>query len=568
MNARHGRFHGFLSASGVEPYPASCPSARPIRPRAVHGRRPGPRVFAVVLALVLAALVLGPAVFALPEVISADGHWHAFDLKQPGQVLSYRFEIVSGCRYRVRVEGKSLPRVEIEVGPGEGTLYHASSVETPGPAGTDPAPSDETPPAQAAKPEGPPAATVAWYAERDDVYDLRVRGFSTLTGTGRVTLETLGPDGEKVARHRRFLAPGGTLSRVGDLRVDEANAWELVVREGHRYEIRSRPGTAGPLRLRVVAADGGVVASAEPGPASPYPALRFAPPPPSKDEEKPGPAPAALRLEVEAVDGAGGTYGVRLVEDPSPTLAPAAPTPEALGPEAPGPRAPGPDAPPPGASQPGGPRVGPGAGSRGLLLPFDAGPGDLAVLYMGRSDPYDPHWLQAKEGARWRTLPQDDLGVYGRRASMRTPENASLVWFRPNVKGTFRFVEPAGADAHLTVYGAEASRGGPLLIGTGLDPTVLASGTSAWRTVGVGVCMPGWAYLFVAVPRRRTAVAMRVETVDGDALAYRPIRGTALAEVAGVGPSLRFRVKRPTLVRLQVRGPSWEGYALLRRASN
>lgn len=80
--------------------------------------------------------------------------------------------------------------------------------------------------------------------------------------------------------------------------------------------------------------------------------------------------------------------------------------------------------------------------------------------------------------------------------------------------------------------------------------------------------MPGWDYLYVAVGRRPAPVSMRVRTVGDERLAFRPSRGLALARVAGLGPSLRFRVREPTVVRLELEGKGWEGYALLRRASN
>ena len=101
-----------------------------------------------------------------------------------------------------------------------------------------------------------------------------------------------------------------------------------------------------------------------------------------------------------------------------------------------------------------------------------------------------------------------------------------------------------------------------------MDPSVPAHGTSEWRAIGAGVCMPGWDYLYVAVGRRPGTVGMRVKEVGEPTGAVRSKTDGGLGWVRGLGPSYRFRVTRPVLVRLEVKGAGWRGFALLRRAGN
>ena len=387
---------------------------------------------------------------------------------------------------------------------------------------------------------------VTWFAEDDVVLEAKVRGFSAMVGKGRLILETLGPRGERVAAHRRLLAPGGTLAQVGALWVDEPNLWDLVLEPGRPYEVRSRPGTAGPISLAVLGPADAVLASASPTPDLPYPSLRFTAPGGSDG------SPPTLRLEVRALDGGGGTYGVRLHADP-----PALPDPPPAVPPAIPPRPSPPAACHPRASHrrpPG--RSAAGAG-RAARLP--AGPGDLAFLHLPRSDAYDPHWVQRLDGDRWTTLATDGTSVDGRRATMRTPEGAALAWFRPGRTGIYRFVEPPGSGAVLQVVPAAQVPAAPLLIGTGMDPSVPARGTSQWRAIGAGVRMPGWDYLYVAVGRRPGSVGMRVKEVGEPTGAVRSKTDGGLGWVRGLGPSYRFRVTRPVLVR-----PGGEGRGLER----
>ena len=506
--------------------------------RLAHGpepyRRRAPRARWLGTALVALLLVHLPAQPACAggraREIGAGGAWRSFEIKTPEEVLPYLFEVTAGCRYRLTAQGRTLRRVLLELGPGDAALYTADSAPPPRRPGEPPAPRPER-----------PEAVVTWDAEDDGVYEVRIRGFSALTGKGRLKLETLGPDGEVVRAHRRMLAPGGTLARVGALWVGEPNRWELVVRPGRTYEVRSRPGTAGRVALAVVGPDGFVLASAGPDAWRPYPTVRFEVPTSVEGEE-----PLPLQLEVTSVDGSGGTYGVRLVEDP--------------------PRAHVEDGTVAGADLDRPPPTGLVAD---VPLAFHAHPGDFALLYVPRSHPYNPHRLERRQpDGSWQPLPHEGVGVFGERASMRTPEQQALVWFRPFRPGTYRFVEPRPRDAVLKVYAADEIPAVPALVGTGLDPRVSAHGGTAWRSVGLGVCIPGMDYLFVAVGRRQAAVGMRVVEVGEGAAALRTKRGLGGTRAPGLGPSFRFRVAEPTLVRLEVRGRSWVGYALLGRAAD
>jgi hypothetical protein len=511
------RLEGFIGrfAHGPEPY----------RRRARRARRLGTALAAL---LCLAASATPARGGPRAREIRANGSWRSFEIKTPEAVLPYLFEVTAGCRYRLTVQSRTLKRLLVEVGPGDAVLYSADSAPRPRRPG-EPA---------AVRPQRP-EAVVTWDAEDDGVYEARVRGFSALTGRGRLRLQTLGPDGEPVGAHRRMLAPGGTLARVGALWVGEPNRWELVVSPGRTYEVRSRPGTAGRIALSVIGPDGFVLASAGPDTRRPYPTVRFEVPGAVEGE-----APVPLRLEVTSVDGSGGTYGVRLVESPS--------------------RAGGDDASIAGVD----PELPPPTGLvEGAPLTFHAHPGDLALLYVPRSHATNGHPLQRRlPDGRWRPLPQDAVGLFGERASMRTPEQQALVWFRPFQPGTYRFLEPRPRDAVLRVYPAARIPAVPALVGTGLDPRVSAHGGVAWRPIGLGVCIPGMDYLFVAVGRRQASVGMRVVEV-GDGKALRTKRGLGPTRAPGLGPTFRFRVTEPTLVRLEVRGRDWVGHAMIGRAA-
>jgi hypothetical protein len=434
-----------------------------------------------------------------------DGKWRELEVRSPGVQVVFETAVVAGCRYRARVELKTLPRALLEVGPRGGTLYESDT--------------------------GQDASTeIEWYADLDGAFEARVKGFSAHTGRARLRLETLGPDGEPVAAHRRFLATTTALAQHGDLAIGEPDRWDLVVVPGRAYRLTTQPGSAGRVSLRVVGA-AGVLAEAGPTVGAPYPTLPFLVP-----EDA---AVLPLRLEVRGLDSGGGTYAVRLADLP------------------PGPWPEPPPEPP--------------AVERGLVpgapLVVRLGAGDVAVLFVPSSHPMNPHGISLERDGRWEPLSPDPVSVLGARASMRTPEDAALCWFRAYAPGTYRFEEPRPEEAVVSVHPAEVVTGAPLLLGTEVDALVRAKGGSEWRAIGLGVCMPGWDYLFVAVGPRQS-LDMRVRDADGAMLASRGTRGVALTHVAGMGPSLRFRMKAPGLVRLEVKGRGWEGYGLLRRASN
>jgi hypothetical protein len=431
--------------------------------------------------------------------------------------VDYLFGVVAGCRYRLTVERDTLPRVLVEVGPPGAVALRADDGDAAGEGEEADAP-----------------VVLTWYAELDGAYEARIRGFSAGTGRGRLRLETIGPDGRHVAAHRRILAPGNTLAQVGDLVIGFPNRWDLVVEPGRTYEVVTLPGTAGRIAYAVKDAEG-VLAEALPRPGAPYPSLRFTVPASDGGAGAPG-----LRLEVRGMDSGGGTYGVRLTADPPARREGEGDPPEEL----------------------------PRERLDDVPLGFTANAGDVAVLFLPNSSPYNTHPLFMEREGAWTRLPGDAITVHGARGSMRTPENAALVWFRPYAAGAYRFSEPDARQAVLEIYPADDVQGAPLLLGTDLDPSVRARGGSRWRAIGLGVCMPGWDYLFVAVGNRVRRLGMRVRDLDGGTVARRSNDPFLQTEVAGMGPSLRFRVRAPMLVRLELSGRGWEGYALLRRASN
>jgi hypothetical protein len=272
----------------------------------------------------------------------------------------------------------------------------------------------------------------------------------------------------------------------------------------------------------------------------PFPRLSFQVP-----EAASGATAPPLVVEVEGVGGAGGTYGLRLREQPA-SAAPRADEPREPPPAPPATRGPLPEVP----------------------NGFAAAPGDVAVLFLPKMVPV-PHVLQVREGEAWVALPQEAKSPWGERASVTTPELRSLVAFRAHRSGEYRFVPHAAAGKPiLHTVPAEHAGSGPLLLGGPSDPTIFARSANAWRSIGVAVVAPGGDYLFVAAGGGARHVSMRVRSADGKDLARRTGSEFAATEVAGVGPSLRFRVKEPQAVRLEVSGPGWRGYALLRRASN
>lgn len=453
-----------------------------------------------------------------PRRLAPSRQWRSFEIRSPGDAAVFMLPVVGGCRYRIDLDLKSLSRAILEVGPPGASHLRLDTAEA---AGDGEGPEDDEP--------QPPS--LDWYAESDGAYEARVSGFSAHTGRARIRFQTIGPAGKPVSSHERILAPGGTLAQVGELWIGEENRWALRVRAGHTYEIRTRPGTAGPVLLEVLDGEGRTLAEAGPTVVTPYPWVRFALPDGLSVDD--------IELVVRGLRGGGGTYGVRLAEDPQ-LLSP-------------------PD------------EVEPSPVEAGLVegepLTFRANPGDVALLFVETSSPFAPHTLVALEDGVWKPVGVEMVSPWGERASMRTPENAAVVWFRAHRPGTYRFLEPSGAKATLEVATADRLGGAPLLIGTGLDPEVPARAASGWKTVGVGVCMPGWDYLYVAVGTHAGGgVGMRVQDLDGKTVRQRD--AATGGSVRGMGPSLRFQVEGPMFVHLQVRGARWQGFGLLRRASN
>jgi hypothetical protein len=324
------------------------------------------------------------------------------------------------------------------------------------------------------------------------------------------------------------------------------------VRPGRSYEVRSTVGTAGRIVLSVRSPDGAVLASSEADPR-PFPVLAFAvpdapPPAPSPASPSPSPPPRAPRppspvLVVRGVGGAGGTYGVRLVETPrrEPDGEPAA------APPAPVQTGPIPDVP----------------------LGFRANPGDVAMLFLPSAHRHDPHVLEAREGDAWVPVPREGVSIHGERAAAHMASGTdALVVFRAHRAGEYRFVTAVpSAEPVLRVHPAERAGGAPILLGTNLDPTVLARARPGYRTIGLGVAVAGRDYLFVAAGGGVRDLALRVVGMDGKVIAQRGT-GMLASQVPGVGPSMRFRLREPAVVRLEVSGSAWRGYAMLRQASN
>ena len=373
------RPRGRASPGARPPRPSSAASSRsPLVPRPC---RPVPfrpaflRPALLVPALLLPALLLpapppAPDALAAPRTreIRADGRWSKFEIRAPEEVLAFLFEASAGCRYRLTVRCETLPGAPR----GGDRRRHAWTADS--------RPPDDAPPGPAAGPAGspalplraslraslrrpppgpprdcppaPPAPPVPPRPLRPPGGGRRLvrRGQHRHGGEGPRLLghgregadpaETLGPDGSPVAIHRRLLAPGGTLAQVGALWVDEANLWELVVEPGRAYQVRTRPGTAGPICLAVRRPEGEVIASTGPTPDLPYPTLSFDVPAVPAGEIPAGPPAGGARARRGR-----GTYGVRLHEGAAPPVdgdppAPAAPAPEIPG-APPGPAAPG-----------------------------------------------------------------------------------------------------------------------------------------------------------------------------------------------------------------------------------
>ncbi len=461
---------------------------------------------------------------AAPLTLRASGASRGYEVKVAGGTATFRFDQISGCRYRLIAEPGTLRRPVLQVGrAGEEPLVRVD-------AGGSEKPASHT-----------------FVAERDARMEVRVGGFSAQTGKGRVRLETLGPNDERVKAHRRYLQPGGARAAVGELLVGEENRWELVVEEGKAYQITPTRGSAGLVRLQVLGWDGTPIGDSDQGAASwvAFPPVRFrvpqsaaGEPAPEKQAARPPKGRRAIHLVVRGIFDGGGTYGVRL---------------RPLGPDES--VDPPPVAPPPAVER------GP---VEGQVSTFRAGPGDVALLYV----PSSAHRTQRVEmlrGERWIHL--NDMGLGG---SARSQENALMVWFQPYYPGTYRFrgvPVPPPSQPRMTLHDRTSLGSAPIHMGTGADPTVRARLKSSWSLVGLGVCMPGWDYLYVCVGGPSRGVAMRVLDAAGKVVRSRSAGAQTISP--GLGPSLRFRVPRPGVYRLQAKNLRKRIIRpLLRRAAN
>ena len=443
-------------------------------------------------------LLVGTAVAApQPVALKATGSSKRFRIKVIGADARFRFNTVAGCRYRVTARPGTLTRPILQLGRlGE---EPATRVDPGG--------------------EGGPAVHV-FDAERDAAMEIRISGFSAQVGDGKVLVETLDLDDRKTKAHRRFLAPTeGTQARVGEMLVGDLNRWRLVVEPGSAYVITPTRGSAGRVRLTVLGWNGETLADSASGGSAwlAMPPVRFRVPPRPEDAKH-----DVIRLEVRALLEGGGTYGVRMATlPPDQDLTPA----EVVPAEA----------------------IERGA-VEGAPETFKAGPGDVAVLYVpasgGRS-----RVVEMQRGDRWIRL--EDMGL---GSSARSQENALMVWFQPYYPGTYRFRDAMGGPPGTTtmLLHDRASLGSaPIHMGTGADPTPRARISSSWRLVGLGMCMPGWDYLLVCVHGPDSGVAMRVVDRDGKVVKLRPSAGRTISP--GLGPSLRFRVPKVGVYRLEAR---------------
>jgi hypothetical protein len=465
---------------------------------------------------VLAALLLltGSRAVAAPATaqLKAGGVSKRFNIKVAGKPITMAFTQVAGCRYRLTAKPGTLPRPIFEIGRlGEEPTTRVDA----GASGK--------------------AATHVWAAERNAAMEIRLSGFSAQVGLATIRLETLGPGDRKVKAHRRFLAPGGERARVGELLVGEPNRWELVTESGTGYVITPTRGSGGRVRLTVLGWDGTALADSTLGAAAwlALPSVRFKAPPKPEDAKR-----RSLVLMVESLLDGGGTYGVKMrALPPDQDMAPA----EVIPPE----------------------KVARGV-VEGAVNTFRAGPGDVAVLYVPHS-PNRSQVVEMKRGERWVHL--DDMGLGN---SARSQENSLLVWFQPYYPGTYRFRDTFGrppVGTQLLLHDRAALGSAPVHMGTGADPTPSARLRSAWTLVGLAVCMPGWDYLFVCVHAPDMGVAMRVRNSDGKTVKTRGASARTISP--GLGPSLRFKVRKAGVYRLEARNARKRVVRpLLRRAAD
>ncbi len=483
-----------------------------------HGRAPYPtRPSLPTLAFtVLAALLAlwGPQAVAAPATaqLKASGAAKRFNIPVAGKAVTMRFTQVAGCRYRLTATPGTLKRPIFELGR-----------------------LDEEPITRVDAGASGQAAVHVWDAERNAAMAIRLQGFSAQVGLATIRLETLGPGDRKVKAHRRFLAPGGERARVGELLVGEPNRWELAVEAGTAYVITPTRGSAGRVRLTVLGWDGVALADSILGAAAwlALPPVRFKAPPKPEDTKR-----RSLVLVVASLLDGGGTYGVKLRALPADqAVEPAEVTP---------------------------PETVERGVVEGAVNTFRAGPGDVAVLYVPHS-PGRSQVVEMKRGERWVHL--EDMGL---GSSARSQENSLLVWFQPYYPGTYRFRDTFGRPspgAQLLLHDRAALGSAPVHMGTGADPTPSARLRSDWSLVGLAVCMPGWDYLFVCVHAPDMGVAMRVR--DGDGKTVKTRSASARTISPGLGPSLRFKVRKAGVYRLEARNARKRVIRpLLRRAAD
>ena len=472
----------------------------------------------------LALLAAGHLRAESAKRLATDGSWTALKIQAPGDKEAFGFEQRSGCRYRMTVEPLTLARPVVDLAFGE------------------------MPPQRFGAPERGQPAVYAWDAEGTRLVFAEVSGFSAMTGTARIKVESLGPDGAPQKKPEPWLGVTAESARMGDLMLGESERWPLVVEPGRAYLIEPTRGSAYGVLLRVVGFDGVELARGL-RPWLPFDELRVRiPPEPPLPPAPPAgsPPPVILSagpvlLEIRGLAGSGGTYGLRLSllpEDAALLTPPSQPLP---------------------------------AVERGLRagepLGFRINPGDVALLF----SPKGPGALAAASvewqvGAQWEAL-----GLEVPVGNLRSQEGDHMACLRAEQPGAYRFVPfPVGsaANARPQLFAGEELGGAPLLLGLLTDPRVRAKVGAAWKTVGVAVVVPGFDYLFVAEGAPGAGVAMRVRGPDGKTLASRPAQGEALTLAAGLGPSLRFRAAAVTLLRLEAKGNGQTLLALLRRASN
>lgn len=481
-----------------------------------HGSGLYPRcVRAGALAVVLALLAYAPRPVSAEDWIPlSSGRPKPFEVKGAGGSQTFRFVAISGCRYRLTAEPGTLPRPVLSIGHWKSDPFaRADALEN-----------------------GKPV-TYVFACEKDGRMTVVVTGFSAQTGTGTIRLDTLGPDDKPTKAHRRILSVRlAERALVGNLLIGESNTWDLEVKPDTAYQITPTVGSAGRVRLRVLLADGVEIGDSEVSALAerPHPPVRFRAP---ALEEGQSELPA-IRLEVRGGFDGGGDYGLRMrVLKAGETVAP-------VGKDRP---------PPPPAEQ-----------LEGAMPTFRAGPGDLALLYVPDAT-QNPHRVQLLRGKAWMNVTNRGQG-----ASARTHQWRGMNWFRPFSPGTFRFAGARGftpPDAQLQLFRRKDLGGAPIHLGTGVDPEVRVRVHKKWTLAGLGACMPGWDYLFVAVGAPRNGVAMRVVGPDGKTVAKRGYSGSKF--VPDTGPSLRFQPKQPGLFRLEIRSTKKRVVAaLLRHASN